>query len=64
MLNKLEDMRLKLGYRRQKDFAKFLGIHPGDYSRYANGVVVPSLEQAMKIAEKLNMRIEDIWQKE
>lgn len=62
--NKLLEIRLKLGYKNSKDFANFLGINKSMYSLIENNKRNVNLENAFDIAEKLNMKIEDIWFKE
>lgn len=43
-----------------KDFAKEIGVSNRAMTFWCNGHGV-ELHNAMKIAEKLNMRVEDIW---
>lgn len=62
--NKLLEIRLKLGYKNSKDFADFLGVNKSMYSLIENNKRNVNLENAFDIAEKLNMKIEDIWFKE
>lgn len=64
MKNKLLEIRLKLGYKNSKDFAEFLGLNKSMYSLIENNKRNVNLENAFDIAEKLNMKIEDIWYKE
>lgn len=61
--NKLLEIRLKLGYKKQKDFAEYLEIARNQYTRYENNQVQPSLEVIYDIAKKLNLNIEDIVEK-
>lgn len=58
--NNLLEVRLQMGYKKQKDFAEFLGIHKYQYNRYENNEVQPSLEVMYKIAKKIDRHIEDI----
>ena len=58
--NRLLDMRLQFGYRKQKDFAKFLGVSSGNYNRWENNLTQPSVEMVLKIAELLGLKVEDI----
>ena len=62
--NRLLEIRMKLGYKFQKDFAEFLGMSKKDYNLIENNKKGISLEKAIDIAEKLNMKVEDIWFKE
>lgn len=62
--NRLLEIRLQLGYKNSKDFAEFLGINKSMYSLIENNKRNVNLENAFDIAEKLNMKVEDIWYKE
>lgn len=62
--NRLLEIRLKLGYKFQKDFAEVLSMSKKDYNLIENNKKGISLEKALFIAEKLNMKVEDIWFKE
>jgi DNA-binding XRE family transcriptional regulator len=50
-----------MGYKFQKDFAELLNINNKDYNRIENNNKQVTLETALIIAEKLNMKIEEIW---
>lgn len=58
--NRLLDIRLQFGYRKQKDFAKFLGVSSVNYNRWENNLTQPSVEMVLKIAELLGLKVEDI----
>lgn len=62
--NKLLEIRLRMGYKNAKDFAKLIGISSSTYSLIENNRKSVNLENAFLISEKLNMKIEDIWYKE
>lgn len=62
--NKLLQIRLSLGYKKQSDFAEFLGIARSQYCRYENNKEQPSIEIFYKIAQKLNMKIDDLIEEE
>lgn len=59
--NRLLEIRLKMGYKFQKEFAEFLSMSAKDYNLIENNKKGISLENAFKIAQKLNRNIEDIW---
>lgn len=59
--NKLLEIRLKLGYKKQKDFAEYLGMSNKDYNLIENNKKGISLNKALEIAEKLELKVEDIW---
>ena len=40
------------------DFAKYLGISFAAASRYENGIMVPSIDIGMQIAEKCNVTLD------
>lgn len=58
--NNLLSIRLKLGYKKQKDFAEFLEISRPQYNKYENNKEQPSVEVLYRIAQKLNCKIEDL----
>jgi transcriptional regulator with XRE-family HTH domain len=61
MKNRFLEIRLSKGYKFQKDFAKYLGISQYQYTRYENNERQPSLEVLLKICDKLDMDIRDIY---
>lgn len=58
--NKLLDIRLSKGYKKQKDFAEFLDISRPQYNKYENNKEQPSIDVLYKIAIKLNMKIDEL----
>lgn len=60
--NKLLEIRLQMGYKNAKDFAIFLGLGKSNYSLIENNKKQVTLEQAFKIARKLNMNVEEIFE--
>ncbi len=58
--NRLLEIRLKLGYKKQKDFAEFLGIRRVQYNKYENNKGQPTLETLYRISLKLGIKMEDI----
>lgn len=60
MKNRLLEIRLRLGYKKQKDFAEFLEIRRVQYNKYENNKEQPTLEALCKISLKLNIKMEDI----
>lgn len=60
--NRLLDIRLEMKYKTQKEFSDLLDINFKTYSQIENNKKQVSLENAFKIAKKLNLKIEDIWQ--
>ncbi|MDS1004748.1 helix-turn-helix domain-containing protein [Clostridium sporogenes] len=62
MKNRLLEIRLQLGYKTAKEFACFLGIGKSNYSLIENNKKQVTLEQAFKIAKKLDMKLEDIFE--
>jgi transcriptional regulator with XRE-family HTH domain len=58
--NRLLEIRLKLGYKKQKDFAEFLELSRPQYNKYENNVEQPSIEVLHKISKKLNMKMDDL----
>lgn len=60
MRNRLLDIRLSLGYKKQIDFANRLNFSRSKYNRFENNTDQPSLEDLFYIARELNMNINDI----
>lgn len=52
-----------MGYKKQKEFAEFLGIDSNDYSRIENNKKQVSLETAFNICEKIKKSIEEVFYK-
>ncbi|PAB60982.1 helix-turn-helix transcriptional regulator [Anaeromicrobium sediminis] len=60
--NKLKEIRLKEYMLDNKsEFAKILDVSIQTYTKWENGNTVPPIERALKISEKLNRTINDIW---
>lgn len=49
---------------KQKEFADIIGINKYQYNRYERQDSQPSLEVAWGIAEKLGVKIEDLFERE
>jgi len=58
--NRLSEIRLQMGFRFQKDFAKYLGLDSWLYNRYEKNAVQPSAETLLLICRKTNLKIEDV----
>ncbi|MCY6355359.1 helix-turn-helix domain-containing protein [Clostridium sp. ZS2-4] len=58
--NKLLELRLQMGYKKQKDFAEFLEIDSWLYNRYENNAVQPGSEALLCICIKTGKRIEEV----
>lgn len=58
--NRLLEIRLRLGYKKQKDFASFLGIGNSYYSKLENNKDNLTVDTLFSIARKLNININDI----
>jgi DNA-binding XRE family transcriptional regulator len=59
--NTLREVRMRDYMLNMKDFAAFLGVAEPQYNRYENSVSTPSLEIALKISQKVNRSVNDIW---
>ncbi|WP_312907993.1 helix-turn-helix transcriptional regulator [Tissierella praeacuta] len=59
--NRFLEIRLKMGYKFQKDFAEFLELDPSHYNRYEKNKIQPRLEQIYIILKKLNMGFFDLF---
>lgn len=59
--NRLVDIRLRMGYQFQKDFAEFLGVNKTQYNRWEKNVMQPDPDKMFLICEKLGKKIEDVF---
>ncbi|MGL5149641.1 MAG: helix-turn-helix transcriptional regulator [Clostridium sp.] len=59
--NNLLKIRLSLGYKKQKDFAEFLGVKQANYNKWENNSSQPGIELLLIISQKLNMNVEEIF---
>ncbi|MFY4775521.1 helix-turn-helix transcriptional regulator [Metabacillus sp. RGM 3146] len=58
--NKLFDIRHDLRLK-QTEFSRLLDLSPQQYNRYEKNSVQPTLEIAIKISEKLDRTVNDIF---
>ena len=58
--NRFLEIRLRLGYRKQKEFAEFIGVTQALYNKYENNTSQPGLDTLLKISKKLDIKIDDI----
>lgn len=49
-----------MGYKKQKDFADYIGVSQANYNKWENNSSQPGMEAILKIARKINMKIEEI----
>lgn len=61
--NKLLQIRLQKGYKKQKDFAELLGMSGSAYNLIENNRKQVMLETAIDIANKLDMHVDEIFYK-
>lgn len=59
--NKLREIRMREFLMEIKEFADKLGVNLKTYSNWEKNRSKPPLEEALRIANKLNRRVEDIW---
>lgn len=62
--NKLKDIRMRKYAMNKGEFAEFLGINFPTYSQIENGKRKLSVVMALKISEKLNIPVNEIWYNE
>lgn len=60
--NRLLQIRISLGYRKAKEFGEFLSLSKSAYSLLEHNKKQVTLYKAFKIAKKLNMKLEDIFE--
>lgn len=58
--NRLLEIRLAKGYKKQKDFADYLGVSQSNYNKWENNSSQPGVETLLLISEKLGIKIDDI----
>ncbi|KFX54665.1 helix-turn-helix transcriptional regulator [Clostridium botulinum] len=58
--NKLLEIRLSLGYKKQKDFAEYIQVSQANYNKWENNSSQPGMETILKIAKQLNLKTENI----
>lgn len=58
--NRLLDIRLKNGFKKQKDFATYLGLKVSYYNKLENNKAVMTIDTLVRIARKLNIDINEI----
>ena len=59
--NTLKQIRMKEYLMNKKQFANFVGIAEIPYGRYENEKIIPSLETALLMSEKLNQTVNQIF---
>lgn len=59
--NRLKEIRMREYLMNQKEFASFIKIDLKSLSNWERNISRPNLEIALKIAKKLNKKVEDIW---
>ncbi|MDO6355257.1 helix-turn-helix domain-containing protein [Caloramator sp. CAR-1] len=60
--NRLREIRMREYMMSQKEFALMLDMLPHDYNRIENMKKQVTVETALKIAKKLNKKVEDIFE--
>lgn len=59
--NRLREIRHQMMIDKQNEMADYLCLQQQQYNRYEKQGVQPTLEVSLKIAQKLNKRVEDIF---
>jgi putative transcriptional regulator len=59
--NRLREIRHELYINTQLEMAQKLGLRQNQYNRYEKQLVQPTLEIALRIAEKLKIPLEQIF---
>ncbi|WP_133627088.1 helix-turn-helix domain-containing protein [Fonticella tunisiensis] len=58
--NRLLEIRLKMGFKKQKDFADYLEVPRNQYNRYENNTNQPSIEVLYRISKKLGCTLDEL----
>nr|WP_041700833.1 helix-turn-helix domain-containing protein [Clostridium kluyveri] len=61
MNNRLKEIRMREYMMNPKEFSKLIEVNLKTYYAWENGTSIPSMKKGLKIAEKLNKRLDDIW---
>ena len=64
MNNKLKEIRMREYLLEVGEFSKILGVNLKTYSNWEKGRSQPKLQDAIRIAKKLNKKVEEIWSEE
>jgi putative transcriptional regulator len=59
--NRLKEIRMKEYMMEPQEFANYIGVNYKTYYSWERGVIGPSLQTALQVAQKLNKKVEDIW---
>ena len=59
--NRLREIRHEMMIDKQTEMAELLGIAPNQYNRYEKQSGQPTLEVILRIARRLNRRVEEIF---
>lgn len=59
-MNKIRELRIKKGFKSQKEFADMLKIKPNTYCQYETGKREPDLETLIQIANMLDVSMDEI----
>ncbi|HCL4549770.1 helix-turn-helix domain-containing protein [Clostridium botulinum] len=59
--NRLKEIRMREYLMNQTEFANMLGFDLKTVSNWERGISTPTLERAIKVSEKLNKKVNDIW---
>ena len=59
--NRLREIKHELLIDKQNEMADLLGISQSQYNKYERHKAQPTLDVALKIAKKLNKKVEDIF---
>jgi transcriptional regulator with XRE-family HTH domain len=58
--NRFLEIRLKLGYKKQKDFADLIKVSQPQYSKYENNKEQPSIDIFYRASKILNIPIDEL----
>ena len=59
--NRLREIRHEMMIDKQNEMAELLDIAQSQYNRYERHAAQPTLDVALRIAKKLNKKVEDIF---
>jgi Predicted transcriptional regulators len=59
--NRLRDIRMREYALEPKEFAEMLGVNTRTYYSWELGKAIPSMKEGLRVSNKLNKKLEDIW---
>ena len=59
--NRLKEVRMKEYMMEPKEFSEMLDVNTRTYYSWELGTAIPSMKEGLRVSNKLNKKLEDIW---